>query len=321
MLQATKLSILRNATWTLSNLFRGKPPPSFELVAPALPILSRLVFSDDEEVLTDACWSLSYLTTADGKNDKIQAVIESGVCKRIALLLRHPSYSVQIPALRVIGNIVTGDDLQTQSVINLGALPSLNLLLGSPKKNIRKEACWTISNITAGSRAQIQAVIDAKIVPPLIHLLANDEFDVRKEAAWAVSNITSGGSSEQVKLLIAHNCIKPLCELLVLPDSRIILVALEGIENVLTLGLKEAGPDGENPYVRLVEEAEGVEKIDALQSHPNPEIYHKAMEILEMYFGGEEDDRAVLPQQAPGLQQYSFTANAQMPQSGFNFYR
>jgi hypothetical protein len=29
-------------------------------------------------------------------------------------LIRHPSASVLIPALRTVGNIVTGDDLQTQ---------------------------------------------------------------------------------------------------------------------------------------------------------------------------------------------------------------
>lgn len=27
---------------------------------------------------------------------------------------RHPSFSVLIPALRTVGNIVTGDDMQTQ---------------------------------------------------------------------------------------------------------------------------------------------------------------------------------------------------------------
>ncbi|KAG9157205.1 hypothetical protein Leryth_004881 [Lithospermum erythrorhizon] len=151
----TKLSMLRNATWTLSNFCRGKPQPPFEQVKPALPAIAHLVHSNDEEVLTDACWALSYLS--DGTNDKIQAVIESGVCPRLVELLAHPSPSVLIPALRTVGNIVTGDDLQTQAIIDHQALPLLlNLLSGDFKKSIKKEACWTISNITAGNRNQIQ---------------------------------------------------------------------------------------------------------------------------------------------------------------------
>lgn len=54
-------------------------------VKPALPALARLIHSNDEEVLTDACWALSYLS--DGTNDKIQAVIEAGVCGRLVELL------------------------------------------------------------------------------------------------------------------------------------------------------------------------------------------------------------------------------------------
>merc|ERR1712045_99737 len=69
-------SLLRNATWTLSNLCRGKPPPPLEWVTPALPTFTNLISSVDVEVLTDACWALSYLS--DGSNDRISAVINSG---------------------------------------------------------------------------------------------------------------------------------------------------------------------------------------------------------------------------------------------------
>jgi len=54
-------------------------------VKPALPALANLIHSNDEEVLTDACWALSYLS--DGTNDKIQGVIETGVCSRLVELL------------------------------------------------------------------------------------------------------------------------------------------------------------------------------------------------------------------------------------------
>lgn len=136
--------------------------------------------------------------------------------------------------MRTVGNIVTGDDQQTQVIINCGALTCLlNLLTTSHKKSIKKEACWTISNITAGTKEQIQAVVDSNIIPPLIHLLSTAEFDIKKEAAWAISNATSGGTPEQIKYLVNQACIKPLCDLLTCADPRIIVVALEGLENIL----------------------------------------------------------------------------------------
>ncbi|KAI9196577.1 hypothetical protein LWI28_025123 [Acer negundo] len=285
-----KLSMLRNATWTLSNFCRGKPQPPFDQVSPALPALAQLVHSSDEEVLTDACWALSYLS--DGTNDKIQAVIEAGVCRRLAELLMHPAPSVLIPALRTVGNIVTGDDIQTQCIINHGALPCLlSLLTHNHKKSIKKEACWTISNITAGNNEQIQTIIDAGLIGPLVNLLQNAEFDIKKEAAWAISNATSGGTHEQVKYLVDQGCIKPLCDLFVCPDPRIITVCLEGLENILKVGEAEKHVTGDvNHYAQLVDEAEGLEKIENLQSHDNNEIYEKAVKILEQYWLEEEDE-------------------------------
>jgi len=57
------------------------PHVYFEQTKPILPSFERLIHSTDEEVLTDACWDLSYLS--DGKIDKIKATIEAGVCRRI----------------------------------------------------------------------------------------------------------------------------------------------------------------------------------------------------------------------------------------------
>lgn len=299
VLQSTsKLSMIRNATWTLSNFCRGKPAPDFGVVATALPHLARLLLSQDKEILTDACWALSYLS--DGGNDKIQAVIsQEGLVHSLVVLLMHNSFQVQTPALRTIGNIVTGDDHQTQVVINHNALPCLLSLLYSPKKGIKKETCWAISNITAGNPAQIDAVIQANIIQPLIHMLNSAEyFEIKKEAAWAICNALSGGTADHIKFLVRQGCIPALVELLECSDPRIITVVLEGLENILKLGAKEANfQDGSNPFLQDIEVCNGVSKIEGLQLHQNQDIYHKAMHILKEYFQGEEDEFGAVPTQ------------------------
>ncbi len=76
--------------------------------------------------------------------------------------------------------------------------------------------------------------------------------------------------------------IPPLCALLELHDVKVISVALEGLENILRAGESSgesavAAPDGSsaymNAYANLVEECEGVHKIQSLQYSENEGIY------------------------------------------------
>jgi hypothetical protein len=228
---------------------------------------------------------LSYIS--DGPDYRIQVVLDAGVAPRLVELLSSTTTSFKSPALRTIGNIVTGDDSQTQAILDLNVLPALLWLLNDEKKNIRKEACWTLSNITAGTPEQIQAVIDANIFPKLIELLRSSEFDIQIEAAWAVSSASSFGNPDQIRYLVDLNALEPLCNLLNAHDVKIITVALEGIESILRCA------DGEGyleHVVDLIESCDGTESIENLQNHDNTVIYRRVSSMLETYFGAVEVD-------------------------------
>ncbi|MCD7449831.1 hypothetical protein HAX54_001747 [Datura stramonium] len=213
------------AAWALTNIASG-----------------TLLSSPSDDVREQAVWALGNIAGDSPKYRDLVlghgalvsllaqfAVIEAGSVSRLVELLLHSSPSVLIPALLFIGNIVTGDDIQTQVMIDHHALPCLlNLLTQSTKKALKRKL--------AGQSRTSQLVIEIKF---------------RWEADKDLGNT-----------------------------------------------------EGVNVYAQLIDEAEGLEKIENLQSHDNTEIYEKAVKILETYWLEEEDEQ--LP-----------SADAQ--HSGFNF--
>ena len=114
-----------------------------------------LLTHGDNEVVADCCWALSYLT--DGSSDRLSNVLDlckpmdkfvKRICqllvyvclqsvilspvfiKRFYFCVRHSDGSLRSGTLRLVGNIVTGDDSQTD-------VRSLYLFLSLLLSNIR----------------------------------------------------------------------------------------------------------------------------------------------------------------------------------------
>lgn len=292
--QPANISLLRNCVWSLSNFCRGKPQPSICAVQPALPVLAAVLAShDDLDTLSDALWALSYIS--DGNDERIQTLLDcNGPAPLIPVLVKMlTSDKVQliVPALRALGNVASGNDSQTQAVVNANVLPALGTLLQHSKKNIRKETCWMLSNIAAGNRAQLVKLMNTPnlVQEVLGQLSCSNDWEVRKEATWVLSNIvTSGGGIDNLHYIsevVRMGAIGAVCNLLDVADAKLVIVALEALESIMKGGVALQSSE---EYINLVEEADGVEKLENLQEHENEEIYQKSVSIIENYFGAEE---------------------------------
>nr|XP_027190276.1 importin subunit alpha-4-like isoform X2 [Cicer arietinum] len=283
----TKLSMLKNATWTLLKLCHGKPSPPptlFEQIQPTLSIFRELLWMPDEEVVQNACLTLSFLVR-EGSSKMFQAINEANICPKLVGLLLFPRSRVIVYVLQTLGDIVAGDEASTQILINNGVLPCLNkILVTQSDKIILKLACLVISNITAGTESQIQDVIDFHLVGPLVRL-TEAEFHI-KEAVWAIANGTDG-TREQIRSFVSEGCIEALYDLLTDPDPTIVTVCLKGLKNILSAGEineQQGLYCGVNIYAQMVDECGGLANILILHSDDNNDIYDRIAETFMKYW-------------------------------------
>uniref|UniRef100_A0A2K5CGS8 Importin subunit alpha n=1 Tax=Aotus nancymaae TaxID=37293 RepID=A0A2K5CGS8_AOTNA len=294
LLSSPYLAVCEQAVWALGNIagdspeFRDKiissnaiphllnPYPCDTAMKEILPALLHLLQHHDSEVLSDACWALSYLT--DSCSKRIGQVLDTGDLPRLVALLNSSELNVLTPSLRTVGNIVTGTDEQTQRAIDPGILNMLPWLL---QHN---------NNVAAGPCHHIQQLLAYNVLPPLVAVLKYGQFKVQKDAIWMVASFVTGATMDQLIQLIHSGMLEPLVNLLTAPDVKIVLIILD----VISFILEAAEKLSEKENVCLLIELGGIDRIEALQLHENGQISLLALNIIEKHFSEKEDESLML---------------------------
>lgn len=280
------LKKLRNLAWTLSNLIRPKPYPSISSMYQCLPILVKIVHnSNDPELLMDACWSLSYISSAL-KDDDMDTFLQFKPVTTETLKLLESKDGLVTPILRICGNLIAGTNKASQTILDLGFLDYVPMLLFRCQ-SIKKETCWILSNVAAGTKSQAYQLVQMNLVPVIMIVLYSETWEVKKECIYILANLATRESHKLTKHLVSKGCIRGLCESLgaEMPPEIISLI-LEAFLSILKSGSKHGK---EIEYANQIEEEGGLDKIENLQYHQNENIYNQSVEILEKYFAAEEE--------------------------------
>lgn len=213
-LDKLEINLIRTLSWLCSNVCRHKQPQiTLEQVAVVLPAIQALLRYDDVDVRQDSGWSLSYLT--DTSEEILDLVLRSQILDDVQRCLKSGNDKVAAPALRVVGNFVSGSDTMTQAIIDTNILSTvIPKLLDRNNTSVTKEACWVLSNILAGTPEQVQAVVNAKLIPRIVRCLLEGEFKVKEEAAWALSNLCHSGNHIQIYEMVKCHVLSAAAQFL-----------------------------------------------------------------------------------------------------------
>lgn len=278
-----------NITWLLSLLCRGQPSPPDSVITSAIAISTYLLSTAHSGIVSNGCWMLSHITES-AEPRWIDQVINLGITSRLIDLTQSPKDNERIPALRVIGNLLCGEDKHVQILLTLGLLDKLMILVSSRKKDIRKEVLWAFSNVTGGTKEQEKAVVMHSGFSLLVSAMADQDMEIRKEAVQCIGNLAKAPDQDSLSRLLAHNVLESLILVLqTTPDPSILLIALEAVSRILRCaGISSTVKSPANDVSLRFEEAGGITAIETLQRHANILIYEKAVEMMGVFFGLEE---------------------------------
>jgi importin subunit alpha-1 len=266
------LALRRNVMWAISNLCCSEAMiASLTFVEAAIPAAIVLTRFPDEEVAADAMWTLAHIS--DGSHYfHIDSVINYGA---LPTVIRHLPGALEVPALRILGNMVSGSDKHTTLVIEHGAIPALLTTLQGHAHDTsplaQREILRTFSDI-AGTHEQVNALLEAGVFTHIASYIISEHESIREESQWTINNAVRRASISDRTAIIGTSSFRAL--LTASTTDRITPVGAQALEVAFARDLDAVMAVASEEELQLV--------ADALQENEHEDICHHGERIDEI---------------------------------------
>ncbi|KAJ6240624.1 importin subunit alpha [Anaeramoeba flamelloides] len=225
-------------TWATENLLRWNPRPAHIKFEDFLKPICDLLFASYEkegQVFVNCLWCLCYLTNPVEKY--AQRLLNYQIMGYLLKAVDSGKPSQIKPALRVMGNFTSGNEIFTQAIVDCGVFKILPKLFKIKRIDIRRETAWMLSNIVSGTESQKQALIDTNILQYLIQIFPSEPYLGAVEICWIFANLAITGNQKQVNYLYKIGVLEKILNRLQEQETQqteFIKVSLETIFGIIS---------------------------------------------------------------------------------------
>jgi hypothetical protein len=221
-------------------------------------------------------------------NDWADKIFQAGIIQTVIQTKLYLIPEYKVPTIRILGNFLSFDDSYPDKLIQLGSINVLSELIKDPIRDIKTQACWALSNLTSGTKQQVLEVIKhPEIIYTLVNIMRTEsDLKAKKEAIYALSNACGRAVDFEAYVdLVRSKVLEVFNEnISVIADPFMISCSLNALKSIFESGEVIKKVNKINPFAKKFEELGGVSRLEALQRHPNPQIYKNSVNLVEIYF-------------------------------------
>ncbi|KAK6739897.1 hypothetical protein RB195_008407 [Necator americanus] len=238
----TDLPDLKNIVWCVMNVLRGGirngtvPITTIQMLVSSLFALSRK-YAVWTELAKDCLWTLASIADDMHQGTQIDVVLNEPDLIDTAFEILDSQFSdLHHGALRILGNIITGNDVQTAAVVSHPRFYDIlyRSMSYQSRPDVRREAAWMCSNIAASSQDHMDLLfLDWSIFEMLLEGVRSSEKKLKKECMWTIVNLLTGANEEKVRLMVASGVFYLFPILLSTSDLRLTERTLHALRSLL----------------------------------------------------------------------------------------